>query len=364
MLVPRVRSVFSESVKDVQLGNGGPPGSSLEAVQRGASGWRAVTRVLRSCTVRSYRGVGSAVLAGVSDLTLVLLPSDCRVCGAPLVSLGKVSLGKVRVCEDCIAQVGARSEQTSEALCSRCGDTLGLESSRFAQSMGIGECTPCRLAPPEFERALSIAAYDHEMRELLHLLKFEGVTSLARHILGERLATVILQLQPNVAGDLLVVPVPLFAARERQRGYNQATLLAEAAVDRLRRRQSPGQSPLQLRLAPTLLQRVRDTRALYTLSPRQRRATLRGAFRVPQPASVRGREVLLIDDILTTGATANECARVLRRAGATKVWVVTAARARTQGQQAVATFDLSTVTHWNAASDRTLEPDAARRVTF
>ncbi len=357
MLGPRVRSVFSESVKDVQLGNGGPPGISLETLQRGATGWRAVTRVLRSCTVRSCRGVRSAVHASITDLTLVLLPSDCRICGAPLVSLDKVSVGKVRVCEACIAQVGTRSEQAAEALCSRCGDSIAPESSRFALSMGMGECTPCRLAPPEFERALSIAAYDHEMRELLHLLKFEGVTSLARHILGERLATVILQLQPEIAAGLLVVPVPLFAARERQRGYNQATLLAQAAVDRLRRRQPSW----QLHLAPALVQRIRDTRALYTLSPRQRRTALRGAFHVPQPASVRGREVLLIDDILTTGATANECARVLRRAGATRVWVVTAARARAHGQQAVAAFDISP---WNAAPDRTLEPDAARRVTF
>jgi predicted amidophosphoribosyltransferase len=216
LLVPRVRSVFSESVKDVQLGNGGPPG-------QGASGWRAVTRVLRSCFAAR-----SALEDTVADLANVFLPSDCRICGAPLVALGPVG-----VCEECVARVGAGTEQ--ELTCTRCGDALGMESARFTAAMGVTECTMCRLAPPEFTRAVAFANYDNEMREMLHLLKFAGQRRVAEHILGERLAAAILKLRGHAADNLLVIPVPLFAAREQQRGFNQARLLAEAALQRLRR---------------------------------------------------------------------------------------------------------------------------------
>ena len=125
------------------------------------------------------------------------------------------------------------------------------------------------------------------------------------------------------ADQVLVVPVPLFATREKKRGYNQAELLAEAAISALRRREPEW----ELRLCSGVLRRVKDTPVLYALNPRQRRTSLRGAFSVSAAETVKGREVLLVDDIMTTGATARECARVLKLAGATKVWVVTAARA-------------------------------------
>ena len=98
------------------------------------------------------------------------------------------------------------------------------------------------------------------------------------------------------------------------------------------RRLEPG---WRLTLGSGVLERVKDTPALSALNPTQRRASLRGAFRVADAEAVRGREVLLIDDIMTTGATARECARVLKRAGAAKVWVVTAARALPESVQSV-----------------------------
>jgi ComF family protein len=234
-----------------------------------------------------------------------------------------ISISRAMVCEACVARVEAQDERLN-VLCSRCGDALGMESARFAAAMGTTECTMCRLAPPEFSRAVAYAEYDAEIREMLHLLKFEGVREVATVLLGEWLAEAVLKLEGQAACELMVIPVPLFAARERSRGFNQSKLLAESAMKRLRKLRRAW----KLQLDVKSLARVKDTRALFTMQPHDRRKNLRGAFRVVNAEAIRGREVLLIDDIMTTGATARECARVLQRAGAAKVWVATVAKAQ------------------------------------
>ena len=113
----------------------------------------------------------------------------------------------------------------------------------------------------------------------------------------------------------MILPVPLHPVRERERGFNQAWVLVE---------------PLAAKWAVTChrraLVRVRQTETQTHLNREERMMNLRGAFEVPRPAMVMGRRVLLVDDVLTTGSTASECARVLRRAGATSVLVFTLAR--------------------------------------
>jgi orotate phosphoribosyltransferase len=94
---------------------------------------------------------------------------------------------------------------------------------------------------------------------------------------------------------------------------------------------------------------VKDTPALYELNPAQRRRNLQGAFRVEDAEVVRGREILLIDDIMTTGATARECARVLKRAGAAKVWVVTAAKAQPESVHSVVQHEAEGFAMWDAS---------------
>jgi ComF family protein len=342
---PRVRSVFSVSAKVFQSGNGGPPGGYA-----GEAGWRAITRILRS-----YSAARSAIETTLADLTNVVLPTECLLCDAPL-----VSLSATRVCGDCIARVGA-SQDAEDKLCARCGDALGMESARFAAALGIDECTMCRLAPPEFSKAVAFAPYDNEMREMLHLLKFAGRRRMAKHLLGERLALAMLKLRHFAADDLLVLPVPLFAARERERGFNQARLLAEAAVRSLRR-STPG---WKLILRDDVLLRVKDTRALYRLNPTQRRNSLRGAFQVAasKRSVLSGREVLLVDDIMTTGATARTCARVLLRAGASRVWAATVAKAQPERLRTPDQQGPVDVAFWTAPP-RPLEPDIGRRITF
>ena len=229
------------------------------------------------------------------------------------------------------------------ALCTRCGDALGMESARMAAAMGHTECTMCRLAPPAFTQAVAFGEFDAELRAALHLVKFEGSRSTAEHLLGKHLAQAILKLQ-TAADDLVVVPVPLFTERESKRGFNQAELLARAAVKRLK-----NQRPGKLTLATNAMQRVVDTRSLFSLNPTQRRAQLRGAFKVVNAAAVAGREVLLIDDIMTTGATARECSRVLLNAGVAKVWVATVAKAQPESTHFREADRATDVARWDLA---------------
>ena len=162
------------------------------------------------------------------------------------------------------------------------------------------------------------------MRSLIHALKYDGILPVAER-LGGLLAEAILKLDGDSSTrvrELLVVAVPLHALKRKQRGFNHAELLAKAAVQVLR-----AQRPdWKLTVAGGALERRKATLSQAGLSPHQRRANLRGVFFVPQPELVAGQDVLLIDDIYTTGATARACSQVLRRAGAASVRVATVAR--------------------------------------
>jgi len=120
-------------------------------------------------------------------------------------------------------------------------------------------------------------------------------------------------------GRIAVVPVPLHARKQAQRGFNQAEMIARAALQQLAR-------PKRFELSTGVLVRRRETGSQIGLTRHQRRENLRGAFAVSDPTRIVKRDILLIDDVLTTGTTASECARVLLRAGAARVWVATVAR--------------------------------------
>ena len=208
--------------------------------------------------------------------------------------------------------------------CGKCGEALNLdldmEDVRFSGMLAQGFlCRECRLAEPEFTRAVAYGSYDNEMRGLIHLLKFGRVRGVAR-LLGRQMAEAILLLEEDAASELMVIGVPLYRDRERQRGFNQSVLLADEALGWLRTLRPAW----KLTSAHTVLERHRHTESSFVLSRKGRRRNLSGAFRVN--GDVLGREVLLIDDLYTSGATARECARVLRRAGATQIWIATLAR--------------------------------------
>jgi ComF family protein len=120
-------------------------------------------------------------------------------------------------------------------------------------------------------------------------------------------------------GTIVVVPVPLHTSKQAQRGFNQAETIARSALKQLSR-------PKRYDLSTGVLRRCRDTGSQIGLTSHQRRENLRGAFAVSDPTRIVNRDILLIDDVYTTGTTASECARVLLRAGAARVWVATVAR--------------------------------------
>jgi len=196
--------------------------------------------------------------------------------------------------------------------CNVCGEGLpGLRQTSEFQT-----CSACQDSRPLFAKATAYGAYRGELRELIHLLKYEGVLP-ARHVLGRMLAEAIGKL--NIwEGPVLVVPVPLYSSKKRQRGFNQSDLIARTALKNL--------DPLNFQLLTDVLVRERDTVSQIGLTRPQRAENIRGAFRVAHPSRLAGHKILLVDDVLTTGTTASECARVLRKAGAESVWVATVGR--------------------------------------
>ena len=267
--------------------------------------WRAVVRVLRSTG---------------DSLSSVLFPADCRVCGDPLAAFSRVP-----VCESCWNKL----PEQSGPLCARCGESLGV--SDFGES-GDEYCRPCRMVPPEFERAVAHGLYTDTLRSLLHLLKYDGLEPVALR-LGALLAGQVAAIE-ELPARMVVVPVPLYEGKRRERGFNQAELLARAVCAAMRRLRPEWKGEL----APKALMRQRATESQAGLTVHERRRNLRGVFSAPMPGRLRGRDVLLIDDVYTTGATARACSAALKKAGAARVWVATVARAQRHEIQFVPTL--------------------------
>jgi ComF family protein len=196
--------------------------------------------------------------------------------------------------------------------CSVCGERLEFEPTELIPLCGV-----CRRLPPRFDFAVSFAGYDGTLRKLVHLLKYEQLRPAAQ-VLGDKLAQEIDGHRFETDQSVLVVPVPLHRSKRRQRGFNQSELIASNALKHLPR------SRFELHCGN--LRRVRATVSQTGLTRHQRRENVRGAFAVAAPERVKDRSVLLVDDVYTTGTTLNECARVIRGAGAKQIVVVTVAR--------------------------------------
>jgi ComF family protein len=229
----------------------------------------------------------------------LVFPALCPVCAATLAERRRDPL--CGTCWDRIARL-------SPPCCDRCGLPWRASIPPLASTDPL-VCGACRIEPPDWDWARAGAAYQGVVRDAIHAFKFRGKRALAHP-----LAALIGEQWPPRAGDVAaLVPVPLGRPRERERGFNQAALLAE--------RLAPG---LGVAVRPRWLARLRDTRPQSDLGAGERQANVRGAFEAR--ADVAGRHVVVVDDVLTTGATVAECARALRAAGASQVGVVAVAR--------------------------------------
>jgi ComF family protein len=246
-----------------------------------------------------------------ASLFFTFFPADCRICGSPLIEVSRLP-----VCAGCL--IALRPLQGS--YCSVCGEGLHIPGGAGA---GESRCLLCQRTDPPFERAIAYGSYDGGLRDLIHVLKFQQVRPAAA-VLGRMVAQTIAHLEKAMpVGTIAVVPVPLHKRKQAQRGFNQSEMIARSVLKQLAR---PKRLKKRFDLCTGVLLRRRETGSQIGLTRHQRRENLRGAFAVSDRTQILNRDILLIDDVYTTGTTASECARVLLRAGAARVWVATVAR--------------------------------------
>lgn len=231
-------------------------------------------------------------LNGFIDL---LFPPVCPLC--------EKALAAGRFCLDC-ENAFASSRITGPA-CKVCGCLF------VSAGAGAHTCGPCLQAPPPYVRAISAYIYEGVVHDAIHAFKFNAKVHLAAGLGALAAAAARFETQPQV-----VIPVPLHITRLRQRGFNQSLLLSRE-IGRAH----------SIPVDYTSLVRVRHTDAQSGLKAVDRRLNVKGAFAIAGPDLLKGKDVLLVDDVLTTGSTVAECAAVLKAAGAA-VHVLTLARVR------------------------------------
>ncbi len=226
------------------------------------------------------------------------LPHPCPCCGKFLTE------GAPGICPDCLAEI----RWVEPPFCTVCGTPF---LSRAGESHACGSCL---VRKRYFTTARALGHYEGPLQQAIHRWKYEGRISLTA-LFGEWLTAGLRRYWPSPSFDLLI-PVPLHVRRLRERGFNQALLL----VKELNRHTG-------IPFHASVLQKKRHTLPQVALSGAEREKEIKGVFHVLAPERVDKKAILLVDDVYTTGATVNECSRVLKAAGARQVDVLTLAHA-------------------------------------
>jgi ComF family protein len=227
-----------------------------------------------------------------------LFPPLCHVCRKFI-----PDAGYLLICPTC----HERMLPIASPLCVICGLP-------FIGAGGDHTCGECIASHHHFDAARAALVYEDASRDLIHSFKYRNKTHLRRPLALltiDRLSEFVRLRAPD-----LIIPVPLHRKRLRSRGFNQAVLLGEIFA-----------SHWEIPMDRHNLRRIRWTEPQVNLSAQKRRANVKGAFSIQNPDRVNGRRVLLVDDVLTTGSTVEECALMLKTVGAVDVTVITVARA-------------------------------------
>lgn len=234
-------------------------------------------------------------------LSSILVPAPCRVCGEALTEASAIP-----ICSKCLSSF----QRITEPMCQVCGHPF---VSPAAMQTPRPMCRLCRKSLYAFDRARSFAVYSDALFEAIILMKYEEVTRLGQWF-ADRL-TELDDFGSEAWRPDVIVPVPLHPERRRERGYNQAELVASPLAHRLR-----------VPLKPGLLVRTKSRPPQLLLSRNQRWTSVRGAYATPMGRRVDNVRILLVDDVLTTGATLDSCARALKKSGAASVLALTVGR--------------------------------------
>ncbi|MFH1091383.1 MAG: ComF family protein [Pseudomonadota bacterium] len=230
----------------------------------------------------------------------LLCPMKCMFCGA---FPGPEDSPATGFCTACLCGMAV----LPEAHCRHCGRPFETRiESRHT-------CSRCLKNPPPYARALAAGLHQDTLRKAIHYFKYNGRTELARPLAVFMTQHLERPFYPPETD--LILPIPLHRRRLQERGFNQALLLARALF-----------KPWKKKIHHDLLQRIRWTEPQVNLKGQERLKNVRQAFAAPSPDKIKGRSVMLIDDVYTTGATVIECTRALKKAGAAQVLVLTLAR--------------------------------------
>jgi competence protein ComFC len=234
---------------------------------------------------------------GLRAIASLLYPPVCTICGA-----------NVRADEYLCSHCESKTIRIVAPFCQTCSEPFE------GAITGAFTCANCAHRTIHFDAAVAVYRSRGIVRELIHDFKYRRQIYL-RHLVARWLCSAMNDERLRARRFNIIIPVPLHPARQRERGFNQATLLAELLSAEISIQSKP------------LLERIRYTTTQTALDRAERMENLHDAFRLRKNTDVRGLQVLLIDDVLTTGSTLSECARVLKRAGAISVYAATAARA-------------------------------------
>lgn len=232
-----------------------------------------------------------------------VFPLDCKICEKPI----RESKG-YSICEDCFKTI----ELIERPYCAKCGKPL-IPTDFFKQNREI-LCLDCKRKKYSFEFSRSTGIYDKVLKKCIHLFKYYGEKKLAKP-LGKLMVDSLVKNDEFKRKIDLIIPVPLHRNDLKKRGFNQSVLLGKVTGDYL-----------SIPVRENVLIKKKLTPFQVNLSKKERKINILGAFSVEKPEEIKGKNILILDDVFTTGATVEECTKELMKARAKNIFVLTLAR--------------------------------------